>query len=120
MAMSADLPFTRDCANLIARAEQVATPCRVFRVEAHGSYHFCADCQKSEASHIIRALLDERVQADVMPLIQVGDVVEVDGCDIARAETVIEAMLLNDNSELVVAIYRDPLWRRPSSSKAKA
>lgn len=61
MAMSADLPFTRDRANLIARAEKLATSCRVFRVEAHGSYHFCADCQKSEASHIIRALLDERV-----------------------------------------------------------
>lgn len=61
MAMSADLPFTRDRANLIARAEQVATSCRAFRVEAHGSHHFCADCQKSEASHIIRALLDEMV-----------------------------------------------------------
>lgn len=56
--MSADLPFTRDRANLIARAEQVATACRLFRVEAHGSYHFCADCQQSEAAHIIRALLD--------------------------------------------------------------
>lgn len=60
--MSADLPFTRDRANLIARAEKLATSCRVFRVEAHGSYHFCADCQKSEASHIIRALLDEMEQ----------------------------------------------------------
>ena len=59
MAMSADFPFMRDRANLIARAEKVATSCRAFRVEAHGSHHFCADCQKSEASHIIRALLDE-------------------------------------------------------------
>ncbi len=58
--MSADFPFMRDRANLIARAEQVATSCRVFRVEAHGSYHVCEDCQQSEAAHIIRALLDDR------------------------------------------------------------
>lgn len=62
--MSADFPFMRDRANLIARAEKVATPCRVFRVEAHGSYHVCEDCQQSEAAHIIRALLDEMARRE--------------------------------------------------------
>lgn len=49
-----------------------------------------------------------------MPTIQVGDIVESTHADVARVETKMEAELWNDNRDLVVEVYRDPLWRRPA------
>ena len=54
-----------------------------------------------------------------MPTIQVGDIVESTHADVARVETKMEAELWNDNRDLVVEVYRDPLWRRPAPMPTK-
>lgn len=47
-----------------------------------------------------------------MPTIQVGDVVQTTFSDISRVETTHEEWAFNENSDLVIAIYRDPVWTR--------
>ena len=53
--MSADHGYTLDRAALLADAEQV-TACDVFRVEADGSRHHCADCGQALLAHLVVAL----------------------------------------------------------------
>jgi len=61
-----------------------------------------------------RAALSAPASPAPMPTIQVGDIVESTHADVARVETKMEAELWNDNRDLVVEVYRDPLWRRPA------
>lgn len=53
--MSADLGCAYSPAALLLRASRY-TACRVFRIEANGSLHRCADCGGTEAEHVVVAL----------------------------------------------------------------
>lgn len=56
--MSADLGCAYSPAALLLRASRY-TACRVFRIEAGGSLHRCADCNGTEAEHVVVALRDQ-------------------------------------------------------------